>query len=102
MLTSISFLLPKNFTDFYFCSHVHHMTAANGKELVKYLRGEMSLSEGSVETAEALLVYDMPPYASLSPLQGQFLIHPPDLPVTAIASISPVPRRSLFSSSSSS
>lgn len=49
------------------------ITAANAKELVKYLRGEISLSEGSAETAQALLVYEMPPYASLSPLQGQFL-----------------------------
>lgn len=41
--------------------------------MVKYLRGEISLSEGSSEAAAALLVYEMPPYASLSPLQGQLL-----------------------------
>lgn len=52
-------------------SHVGWTAAANAKELVKYLRGEIRLSEGSAETAEALLVYEMPPFASLSPLQGQ-------------------------------
>lgn len=43
--------------------------------MVKYLRGEVSLSGQQVaaSTAQALLVCDMPPYASLSPLQGEFV-----------------------------
>ena len=43
------------------------------------MKGEISLSEGSVETAKALLAYDLPPYASLSPLQGQLSKSRPSL-----------------------
>lgn len=41
------------------------------KEILKYLKGESSLIETSNESAQVILLADLPPFSSLSPLQGK-------------------------------
>jgi len=52
---------------------------ADWKEIMQYLRGEISLSEASEETAQVVVILDMPPFASMSPLQENKMWSFPDL-----------------------
>lgn len=62
-------MAPLSFFPFLF--FISFQTECDWKEILRYLKGESSLTETSSESAQVILLADLPPFSSLSPLQGK-------------------------------